>query len=128
MPTETNREIWRLGKEVERSIVNLINKENKENPDNFLDVLTKNFSRSHSSRHLIVDNCKTMFFAGHETTATVSFTLVLLAHYAEWQTQARDEALEILKDQKVLTANMLNRMKTVGSLPDPKECENFISF
>lgn len=117
MPTKTNREIWRLGKEVERSIMNLMNKENVENPQNLLDILTMNFSSSPSSSHLIVDNCKTLFFAGHETTASaVSFALVLLAHYAEWQTRARDEVLEILKDREVLTADTLSRMKIVSSL------------
>ncbi|OWM78649.1 hypothetical protein CDL15_Pgr002820 [Punica granatum] len=115
MPTKTNREVWRLGKEVKKSIMNLMINENNGNPQNFLDVLTKNFIGSHSNRHLIVDNCKTMFFAGHETTAnTISFTLILLAHHAEWQNRARDEVVEIIKDGKILTADMLNRMKILN--------------
>ena len=61
----------------------------------------------------IVDNCKNIYFAGHETTATsASWCLVLLAANPDWQDRARAEVVEICKG-KVLDADMLRKMKTV---------------
>ena len=61
----------------------------------------------------IIDNCNTIYFAGHETTATAaSWALVLLAAYPDWQARARAEVLETCSDG-VPDADMLRRMKTV---------------
>ena len=61
----------------------------------------------------IIDNCKTIYFAGHETTATAaSMALVLLAAYLDWQARARAEVLETCSDG-VPDADMLRRMKMV---------------
>lgn len=61
----------------------------------------------------IVDNCKNIYFAGHETTAiTASWSLMLLAANPEWQARARAEALEICRDG-VPNADKLQKMKIV---------------
>ena len=61
----------------------------------------------------IIDNCNTIYFAGHETTATAaSWALVLLAAYPDWQARARAEVLETCSDG-VPDADMLRRMKMV---------------
>lgn len=61
----------------------------------------------------IVDNCKNIYFAGHETTATsASWCLVLLATNPNWQDRARAEVVEICKG-RVPDADMLRKMKTV---------------
>ena len=66
-----------------------------------------------SHRKFIVDNCKTIFFAGHETTALVtSWSLMLLALHPDWQARARAEVLEICGD-KPPEADMLRSMKVV---------------
>ena len=47
----------------------------------------------------VVDNCKNIYIAGHETVAlTTSWCLMLLAAQPEWQDRARAEVLEICKD------------------------------
>lgn len=62
----------------------------------------------------MVDNCKNIYFAGHETTAiTASWSLMLLALHPEWQARARAEVLEICKGS-VPNADMLQKMKTVS--------------
>jgi hypothetical protein len=44
----------------------------------------------------IIDNCKTIFFAGHDTTSiTASWCLMLLATYQNWQDRVRAEVLEV---------------------------------
>ncbi|KAJ6358503.1 hypothetical protein OIU76_000253 [Salix suchowensis] len=47
----------------------------------------------------LVDECKTFFFGGHETTAlALSWTLLLLATHPEWQNKLRDEIREVTGD------------------------------
>ncbi|KAI3744170.1 hypothetical protein L1987_57246 [Smallanthus sonchifolius] len=44
----------------------------------------------------VVDECKTFYFAGHETTASLlGWTVYLLATHHEWQERAREEVLEV---------------------------------
>ncbi|KAD4982921.1 hypothetical protein E3N88_19592 [Mikania micrantha] len=44
----------------------------------------------------MVDECKTFYFAGHETTASLlGWTVFLLATHPEWQEKARQEVLEV---------------------------------
>lgn len=45
---------------------------------------------------LIMDECKTFFFAGHETTALLlTWTLMLLATNPSWQAKVRDEVYRV---------------------------------
>ena len=47
---------------------------------------------------LIMDECKTFFFAGHETTALLlTWTIMLLASNPYWQDKVRDEVIEVCK-------------------------------
>ncbi|KAJ7961887.1 Cytochrome P450 family protein [Quillaja saponaria] len=73
------------------------------------------FSNGISRDEFIIDNCKTIFFAGHETTAiTSSWCLMLLAVHQDWQAhaRARAEVLEACKDG-IPDADILRSMKTV---------------
>lgn len=45
---------------------------------------------------LIMDECKTFFFAGHETTALLlTWTMMLLAINPKWQEKVREEVNEV---------------------------------
>ncbi|KAK4273793.1 hypothetical protein QN277_017122 [Acacia crassicarpa] len=53
----------------------------------------------HLSKKFIVDNCKNIYFAGHETTAVAaSWTLMLLALHPQWQTAIAQEVAEFCPD------------------------------
>ncbi|KAL9247786.1 hypothetical protein vseg_021178 [Gypsophila vaccaria] len=70
-----------------------------------------------SSKQLIVDNCKNIYFAGHESTAVAaSWCLMLLALHPEWQHQIRAEVNQLCTDgadRLVLDADSLLKMKSV---------------
>ncbi|KAL3755766.1 hypothetical protein ACJRO7_002766 [Eucalyptus globulus] len=62
----------------------------------------------------LVDECKTFFFGGHETTAlALTWTLFLLALYPEWQKQLREEIEEVVGD-KYFEVAMLAGLKKMG--------------
>jgi len=49
---------------------------------------------------LVMDECKTFFFAGHETTALLlTWTVMLLATNPHWQNKVRAQVKEILKGE-----------------------------
>lgn len=48
------------------------------------------------SLKLVMDECKTFFFAGHETSALLlTWTIMLLATNPSWQEKARAEVTEV---------------------------------
>ncbi|KAK1366598.1 hypothetical protein POM88_042159 [Heracleum sosnowskyi] len=62
----------------------------------------------------LVDECKTFFFGGHETTAlTLSWTLLLLAMHPEWQNQLREEIRQVVGGE-VVDATKLAGLKKMG--------------
>ncbi|KAL2319818.1 hypothetical protein Fmac_028787 [Flemingia macrophylla] len=107
MPNKNNRQIWRLEKEISSKISNLVKQRQEETHEQDLlqmilegakncvgnNGLISNFV---SCEKFIIDNCKNVFFAGHETTATSgSWCLMLLAVHQDWQDRARAEVLEV---------------------------------
>lgn len=47
---------------------------------------------------LLMDECKTFYFAGHDTTALlITWTIMLLAVNPSWQDKARAEVLDVCK-------------------------------
>ncbi|KAL2549953.1 Cytochrome [Forsythia ovata] len=67
-----------------------------------------------SSKNFIVDNCKNIYFAGHESTAVAaSWCLILLALHPEWQARIREEMAQVCPDGTQMDADSLPKMKTV---------------
>lgn len=70
-------------------------------------------SRDFSSKRFIVDNCKNIYFAGHEATAVAaSWCLMLLALHPDWQARVREEAAQVCQGG-LIDAESLSKMKTV---------------
>ncbi|XP_058739548.1 cytochrome P450 714C2-like [Vicia villosa] len=120
-PNKSNRQIWRLEKEINSNISNLVKQRQDEGHEqDLLQTILEGarncdglLSNSISRDRFIIDNCKNIFFAGHETTAiTASWCLMLLATYQDWQDRARAEVLEVCRNGN-LDASMLRSMKTL---------------
>ena len=120
LPTKSNREMWRLEKDIRALILKAV-KERKETASEhdllhkILEAATnsKDFSQDEADR-FIVDNCKSMYLAGYETTAvSATWTLMLLASNPEWQARVRAEVLQVCGGQTP-DANMVRKMKVVS--------------
>ena len=113
LPTKSNREIWRLKKEVDTLILNVVKDCQQENqkgtiPEkNLLQMMLESavasddkVPRGFKTDRFIVDLCKNIYFAGHESTAlAASWILMLLALHPEWQERVRTEILEVCGEQ-----------------------------
>ncbi|XP_020536330.1 cytochrome P450 714A1 isoform X2 [Jatropha curcas] len=66
-----------------------------------------------SPKQFIVDNCKSLYFAGHDTTAiSATWCLMLLALHPDWQSKIRAEITQFCNSE-LLDANSLSNLKTV---------------
>lgn len=121
LPTKSNRELWKLEKEVGSLILQVVKDRKKVKSENdllqmILEGANNDEVKLASMDSFIIDNCKNIYFAGHETTATsTSWILLLLASHPEWQSQVRNEVVQICRSS-MPDVNMLRKMKLVYAL------------
>ncbi|KAL3511852.1 hypothetical protein ACH5RR_024569 [Cinchona calisaya] len=145
LPTKKNRISWRLDKEIRKSLMKLIEKRRRnssidegvlseECPNDLLELMIKarlketrdhhhlhtNTSLISSSTltvHEIVEECKTIFFAGKHTTSNLlTWTTVLLAMHPRWQELAREEVLRVCGARDTPTKDDIAKLKTLGMI------------
>lgn len=115
-------EARKLGKEIDELLLSIINdrkKSNEGHPSKDLLGLLLDEGKGDGRRgksltsQELVDQCKTFFFGGQETTAlALTWTLLLLAINPEWQEQLREEIREVIGDKEV-DFHMLAGLKKV---------------
>ncbi|KAL3633041.1 hypothetical protein CASFOL_026025 [Castilleja foliolosa] len=142
LPTRKNRICWRLEKEIRKSLLKLIEHRrtqktwcqsdvatlSDECPNDLLELMI-NASLKHSANdhhkssnaiitaNDVVEECKTIFFAGKHTTANLlTWTTVLLAMHPQWQDQAREEVLRVCGARDTPTKDDLPKLKTLGMI------------
>ncbi|KAK4361950.1 hypothetical protein RND71_017191 [Anisodus tanguticus] len=93
-----------------------------ECPNDLLEVMIK--ATSHEYRNSsnitvndIVEECKTIFFAGKHTTSNLlTWTTILLAMHPQWQEQAREEVLRVCGAREPPSKDDLAKLKTLGMI------------
>lgn len=128
LPTRSNLKGRRLDREIQRSLRQIItNRKNNatagkvENPyGKDLLGLMMTANNDEVKKHLsmsfqdMIDECKTFFVAGHETTSILlAWTVILLAMHTDWQELARNEVLSLCNNAPP-NAEVLSRLKTVN--------------
>ncbi|XP_068640438.1 cytochrome P450 714C2-like [Aristolochia californica] len=119
LPTKRNLGIWRLEKEIESLILKVV-EDRKKHPSqekdflqSVVDATSVSQTELKSSPGFIVDNCKTIYLAGHSTTMVATrWTLLLLAMNQDWQARCRREVLEV-HGGCYPDANSINKLKTL---------------
>lgn len=104
-----------LGKEIDSLLISIIEERKKTSIDrtehDLLSLLLAGNGRMLSTREM-VDECKTFFFGGHETTAlALAWTLLLLAQHPEWQTQLREEIKQVMGDGEIDVTKLVGLRK-----------------
>lgn len=119
---------WKLDKEIKKSVVKLIErrKESSGGGDvmaeksrkDLLGLMIQASNTSTSSNitvHDIVEECKSFFFAGKQTTSNLlTWTTVLLAMHPHWQVQAREEVLRVCGARDTPSKDDVVKLKTVS--------------
>lgn len=108
-----------LGREIDGLLLSFIEKRKRslvEGDDQSHDLLGMLLKADHIGKFTakeLVDECKTFFFAGHETTAlALTWTFMLLAIHPEWQDTIREEIRQVIGDSKI-EYNKLAELKKV---------------
>ncbi|KAJ6728258.1 CYTOCHROME P450 FAMILY MEMBER [Salix koriyanagi] len=129
LPIQSNRRLKAIDKEIKASLKALINKREKamsareDTKNDLLDLLLEsNLSEIEAHGNInsvgmsiedVVDECKIFYFAGQETTSVLlTWTMILLAQYPDWQARAREEVLQVFGNKKP-DFDGLNHLKVV---------------
>ncbi|VVA14483.1 PREDICTED: cytochrome [Prunus dulcis] len=127
LPTENDKKVRSLKKEVDALLLKLVRDRQAESQScgtsekDLLQMILESAASStempsHKTDQFILDNCRTIYFAGSETTAlAASWTLMLLALQPEWQDRVRAEIFEVCGDDDQLH-HCLQDMDTLRKL------------
>lgn len=140
LPTKKNRLSWRLDREIRRSLMRLIGRRSDEaeqgekaDDGSFRDLLglminagaaaatrgnaggEKNSPAAAIPVEDMLEECKTFFFAGKQTTTNLlTWATVLLAMHPDWQERARREVFDVCGAGELPSKEHLPKLKTVG--------------
>ncbi|XP_048555198.1 cytochrome P450 709B1-like [Triticum urartu] len=124
LPTEKNLRIWKLDKEVRTMLMNIIKtrlatKDTMGYGNDLLGLMLEACAAEGGHNPIlsmdeIIDECKTFFFAGHDTSShLLTWTMFLLSTHPEWQEKLREEVLRECGSE-VPTGDMLNKLHLVN--------------
>ncbi|XP_058076904.1 cytochrome P450 709B1-like [Magnolia sinica] len=131
LPTKWNRRMWKLEKRLRnqlRAIIESKLRMRNEGQDDFGDDLLglmmsiseiggpnkKAKMDATLTINEIIDECKTFFFAGHETTSNLlTWAMYFLSINQEWQEKLREEVASVCGPTKLPDADNLARLKLV---------------
>ncbi|WOL08859.1 Cytochrome P450 [Canna indica] len=126
LPTKMNARSWRLEKEIRRRLAALIRRRREIISDDdsggagggdrkAKDLLGVMLNAEGITAGDIVEECKTFFFAGKQTTSyLLTWATVLLAMHPDWQERGRAEVLRVCGSRDVPTRDQLADLKTLG--------------
>ncbi|KAJ6823874.1 putative uncharacterized acetyltransferase [Iris pallida] len=121
LPTERSRQRWKLERKVRNTLMSIIQSrlgsEHSSYGNDLLGLMMESTRATQEGTGLsmdeIIDECKTFFFAGHETTShLLTWTIFLLSTNRDWQERLREEVVKECR-MEIPTADNLNKLKLV---------------
>lgn len=123
MKSKDEIESEKLEQGIKDCILQIIKKRNQKSEErvtckgNFLEKLLEANSQPTNNQWIsledIVDECKTFYFAGHETTSSLlGWSIFLLAIHKDWQKRAREEVIDLFGKNNP-NADGITRLRTV---------------
>ncbi|KAL6657033.1 hypothetical protein ACP70R_004813 [Stipagrostis hirtigluma subsp. patula] len=124
LPTEKNLKTRRLDRQVRGMLMDIIRsrlaaKDTAGYGNDLLGLMLEACAPEHGETPAltmdeIIDECKTFFFAGHDTTShLLTWTMFLLSTHPEWQDKLRDEVRRECGGE-VPTGDALNKLRLVN--------------
>lgn len=114
-----------MEKEIKKSLVKLIWRRREcggveeKGPKDLLGLMIQASNMNSSSNVTvddIVEECKSFFFAGKQTTSNLlTWTTILLAMHPHWQVRARDELLKLCGSRDLPTKDHVAKLRTVSN-------------
>ncbi|XP_061988862.1 cytochrome P450 714A1-like [Rosa rugosa] len=110
LPFNNDKKIWNLRREVDAMLLEIVRHRQSGGgvhnaQKDLLQVLLESAAAANNGKHtpkterFVLDNCRTIYFVGSETTSlTASWTLMLLSLHPEWQERLRAEIIGICGD------------------------------
>uniref|UniRef100_A0A0D9WMT6 Cytochrome P450 n=1 Tax=Leersia perrieri TaxID=77586 RepID=A0A0D9WMT6_9ORYZ len=119
IPTKTNVRRWELEKKVRGTLMAMIRERQADAKEggarDLLGLMLEANDGGGATRLTmdeIVDECKTFFFAGHESTAhLLTWSIFLLGTKPQWQDRLRDEVLRECAGDSLPDADSLSKLK-----------------
>ncbi|KAG5027825.1 hypothetical protein JHK87_011339 [Glycine soja] len=131
-PTRRNIRSWKLEKEIKKSLVKLISRrrenekgcgveEKEKGPKDLLGLMIQasnmNMNMSNVTVDDMVEECKSFFFAGKQTTSNLlTWTTILLAMHPHWQVRAREEVLKVCGSRDLPTKDHVAKLRTLSMI------------
>ncbi|CAN0900666.1 Cytochrome P450 709B2 [Linum grandiflorum] len=129
LPTPSNREIWKLDRELNTSLGSIIEKRLSSNSsndgggggygDDLLGIMIDASEMAGDDNKLkmkeIMDECRSFFFSGHQTTSNLlTWAIFLLTIHQEWQQSLREEVLKECGTNNIPDADSLPKLKLMN--------------
>lgn len=125
IPTPTNLEIWKRMRRLESNLENMILERRASGSygNDLLGLMLREIDRlsTDDSKRVkyttqqLMDECKTFFLAGRETTSVLlSWAILLLALHPDWQDKAREEAISVSQNHDILSMDFVGKLKIIG--------------
>ncbi|KAM0932734.1 putative 11-oxo-beta-amyrin 30-oxidase [Dioscorea sansibarensis] len=90
---EERQKAMRTGESSKNDLLGILLESNKKEGEK---VLGKSKNRVIMTTEDVIQECKVFYFAGHETTSILlTWTMILLGMYPNWQAKAREEVLRV---------------------------------
>eukprot|EP00252_Welwitschia_mirabilis_P026760 TRINITY_DN8905_c0_g1_i5.p1 TRINITY_DN8905_c0_g1~~TRINITY_DN8905_c0_g1_i5.p1 ORF type:complete len:594 (+),score=83.28 TRINITY_DN8905_c0_g1_i5:248-1783(+) len=123
-PNKKKSECWRLEKQIREHIMDVIlANEKMSSSTDLLGLMlaankeANNYIHTKLSLEEIIDECKTFYLAGHETTSVLlTWAVILLGMYPDWQEKARNEVLQVLGKEGKPNAESISHLHTIGMI------------